>query len=57
MIVCIIMERMMKKKYLPYILIGLVLIFTLKACGSGKKPPVETSTNEQLLKRIGELEE
>lgn len=47
----------MKKKYLPYILIGLVLIFILKSCGSAKKPHVENSTNEQLLKRIGELEE
>lgn len=44
----------MKVKHVVYVAIGMVIVLLLKSCGS--EPNIDNSTNEQLLKRIGELE-
>lgn len=47
----------MKKKYLLYIVLGFVFILLIKSCGSSKNKSTDASTNEQLLERIGQLED
>lgn len=44
----------MKVKHVLYVAIGIVIVLLLKSCGS--EPNIDNSTNEQLLKRVGELE-
>lgn len=44
----------MKVKHVLYIAIGVVIVLLFKSCAS--ESTVDNSTNEQLLKRVGELE-
>lgn len=44
----------MKVKHVLFVAIGIVIVLLLKSCGS--EPNIDNSTNEQLLKRVGELE-
>lgn len=47
----------MTKKNLLWIIPAVLLIILLKSCTSSRTPSVDNSTNEQLLKRVGELED
>lgn len=48
---------MKKKNLLLYVALGFIFISLLKSCGSSNNKPTEISANEQLLERIGLLEE
>lgn len=47
----------MKKRNLLLIIPTILLIILLKSCTSSRTSNVDNSTNEQLLKRVGELED
>ena len=47
----------MKKRNLLLIIPVVLLIVLLKSCTSSRTSNVDNSTNEQLLKRVGELED
>lgn len=47
----------MKKKKILYGILFLVFILILKSCLTSDNKPKESATNEELLKRIGQLEE